>query len=109
MRIRLHPVGPILAGLIVFPWSQAKQVLRGYAETLSSAPDELSMLAVVLPLPDGSPGMFLGPIWSGDPEEGERVMAHLCSLGTPILKQIDRMPYSDLLRIYDSQELSGRN
>src|SRR5918994_7624670 len=35
----LHPVGPqILAGLIVFPFAQAKQVLTGYRQFANAAP-----------------------------------------------------------------------
>jgi FAD/FMN-containing dehydrogenase len=109
MRIALYPVDKVLAGLIVFPWSQTEAVLHGYAEIMSSAPDELSMLAVVLPMANGSPAMFLGPIWSGDPKEGEMVMARLESLGTPILSQVAWMGYSDLLTLYDSQVANGRH
>ncbi|MEI9975811.1 MAG: FAD-binding protein [Ignavibacteriota bacterium] len=90
-----------LAGLIMFPWTQAETVLHGFAEILASAPNELSMLAVVLPMPDGSPAMFLGPIWSGSQEEGKKVMAQLQDLGSPILTQIAPLSYSELLGIYD--------
>ena len=109
MKLRLHPLNQVLAGLIVFPWAQAEQVLRGYAEVVSSAPNELSVLAGVLPMPDGSPAVFLGPIWSGDLKEGERVMSDLQNLGSPVLTQIAPMIYSDLLRTYDSQVLNGRH
>ena len=103
MRIRLHPVSEILAGIILFPWSEARSVLRGYGKMMASAPDELSMLAGALPGPDGSPVIFLGPIWSGRPEERERVIAQLQSLGAPILTQIAPMTYSNLLGIYDAK------
>ena len=109
MRIRLHPVSEILAGIILFPWSEARSVLRGYGEMMASAPDELSMLAGILPGPDGSPVIFLGPIWSGRPEEHERVIAQLQSLGAPILTQIAPMTYSNLLGIYDAQVINGRH
>ena len=49
MRIRLHPVSNVLAGVILFPWSEAETVLRGHAEIMASAPDELSMLAGAIP------------------------------------------------------------
>jgi FAD/FMN-containing dehydrogenase len=109
MKLRLHSVSRVLAGLIVFPWAEAENVLRGFAETLSSASDELSALAVVLPMPDGSPAMFLGPIWSGDLDEGERVMTHLKSLGSPVMTQIAPMSYTELVHTYDSQVRNGRH
>ena len=109
MRIRLHPISEILAGVILFPWSEAQSVLRGYADIMASAPDELSMLAGALPGPDGSLVMFLGPIWSGDREEGEKINARLQGLGTPILTQIAPTSYSNLLGIYDAQVVNGRH
>ena len=40
-EFKLHGVGPeILAGLIVFPFEQAKQVLTQYREFVKSAPEE---------------------------------------------------------------------
>jgi FAD/FMN-containing dehydrogenase len=48
----LHPVGSeILAGLIVFPFSQAKQVLTKYREFVESAPEELNVWVVLRQAP----------------------------------------------------------
>jgi hypothetical protein len=42
-EFQLHGVGAeILAGLIVFPFDQAKQVLTQYREYVESAPEELN-------------------------------------------------------------------
>jgi FAD/FMN-containing dehydrogenase len=44
-EFKLHEVGPeILAGLIVFPFDQAKQVLTRYREFVESAPEELCLI-----------------------------------------------------------------
>ena len=109
MRLRLHPVNEILAGIILFPWSEAESVLRGHAEIMASAPDELSVLVVLAPGQDGSPLVFLGPIWTGDPEKGREFMARLEGLGTPLLSQVGPMSYADLLRLYDAQAAEGRH
>ena len=50
MRIRLHPLSEVLAGLILFPWSEAEAILREFAQIVSSAPDELSIQAGVSPV-----------------------------------------------------------
>src|SRR5262249_33087323 len=43
----LHPVGPvILAGLLVYPFAQAKQVLTKYREFMKSAPEDLNVWGV---------------------------------------------------------------
>jgi len=35
----LHPVGPLLAGLLIYPLGQAREVLQRYRELTSTAPD----------------------------------------------------------------------
>jgi FAD/FMN-containing dehydrogenase len=42
---RLHPVGPVLGGLVIHPLSQAVEVLRFYREFSASQPDELQTWA----------------------------------------------------------------
>ena len=45
-EFRLHPVGPmVLSGLIVHPFARAKELLAGYREVASEAPDELTVWA----------------------------------------------------------------
>ena len=66
MRVRLHPVQEVLAGMISFPLSEAELVLRGYDEVIVSAPEELSVLALMLSAPDGSSVVSLAPMWSGE-------------------------------------------
>jgi len=109
MGIRLHPVTETLAGLIIFPWAEADIVLRGHAAIMSSAPDELSVLAGVLTGADGNPVLFLGPIWTGRRAEGEEYIARLEGLGKPLLSQISPMSLAQLLGIYDAQVVNGRH
>ena len=48
-EFRLFPVGPeIVAGLIVFPFNQARQILNRYREFVNTAPEDLNVW-VVLP------------------------------------------------------------
>ena len=107
MRIRLHPLSKVLAGLILFPWSQAESILRKHAQILSSAPDELSVQAGGLPGPDGNLLMFLVPVWSGDQAQGEEVVARLQNLGTPILTQVAPVNYADVVGLFDDHIVNG--
>jgi len=109
MRIRLHEVPEILAGFILFPWSQACEVLRGHAEIMSGAPDELSVLAGEFTGPDGNPVLFLGPIWTGERAAGEKHIGRLESLGKPTLSQVGPMRLAQLLGLYDAQVMNGRH
>jgi hypothetical protein len=109
MRIGLHEVREILAGFILFPWCQACEVLRGHAEIMSDAPDELSVLAGLLTGPDGSPVLFLGPIWTGERAAGEKHIDRLESLGKPMSSQVGPMSLAQLLGLYDAQVVNGRH
>jgi FAD/FMN-containing dehydrogenase len=109
MRVRLHPVRGALAGMILFPFSQAESVLRGYAEVSASAPDELSVLAVMLSASDGSPVVGLAPMWTGENRQGEEWISRLNRLGTPIMEQVSPTTYASWLAMWDSHTVLGRH
>jgi len=51
-EFQLFPVGPeIVAGLIVFPFNQAKQILTKYRQFVNSAPEELNVWALLRKAP----------------------------------------------------------
>jgi FAD/FMN-containing dehydrogenase len=108
LRIRLHPVRELLAGLILFRWAEAEAVLQGFAEAMASAPDELGAIAGVLSGPDGAPAVFVAPAWSGDRDEGAPFMAALECLGTPLMTGIAPMTYADVLQMFDAHIVDGR-
>jgi FAD/FMN-containing dehydrogenase len=101
-RFRLHPVGLVLAGMVLYPFEQAEQVLRGYRELLASAPDELTVMAGFLTGPDGKPAVFVAPTWSGDLAAGESAVAPLNRLGTPLVNGVAPMPYPEMLRMFEA-------
>lgn len=109
VRVRLHKVGLLLSGVILFPWEDARAVLRGYNEIMSSAPDELSAAAVLATGPEGKPVVILVPTWSGDQGEGQRLIARLQSLGTPLMTRVVPMTYSEMLSTFDAQVVNGRH
>jgi FAD/FMN-containing dehydrogenase len=109
MRIRLHPLRELLAGIILFPWSEAKSVLHGYADIAASAGDEFAVITNILSGPDGDPVVLLAPIWTGDQAPGKQAIAELQRLGSPILAKIGPMTYSDLLRTFDANFVNGRH
>jgi FAD binding domain/Berberine and berberine like len=109
ISVRLHPIGKLLAGLILFPWSEAETVLRGYAEKVASAPDELTVTVCMFSCPSGELLLFLAPTWSGEHSEGEQIIAGLQTLGTPILVRVGPMSCSDLLAMHDTHVVNGRH
>lgn len=107
----LHPVGPeILAGLIVFPFSQAKQVLTQYRQFVQSAPEELNVWAALRkapPLPflpehvHGKEVVILPVFYTGDPIEGEKLIEPLRSFGDACGEHIGIQPYVEWQQAFD--------
>jgi len=103
-EFRLHAVGPdVLSGLIVYPVSAAKSVLRQYREFVAKAPDELSVWAVLRqapPLPflpaevHGKGIIALALLYAGDPKLGEPLIDPLRKFGTPVGEHVGVQPYT---------------
>lgn len=98
---RLHPVGPVLGGLVIYPMNQARSLLRFYHEFTSGAPDELGSLAVLATLPDGTKAAVILLGYNGPVDQGERVLRPLRSFSTPLADQVGPLPYTALQSIVE--------
>jgi hypothetical protein len=107
-RYRLHPVGPVLAGALAYPWAAAGEVLRFHDEFLASAPDELSTVVSLALDPAGQPAVTIAVCWCGTPEDGERVLAPLRAVGPPLADTIGLTSYVDLQSAPDAGFPAGR-
>src|SRR5215469_10161234 len=105
---RLHPVGPVLGGLVIHPLSKAAEVLRFYREFTASQPDELQTWAGILTLPDGDKVVALVPFYVGSLEEGQRLVAPLRRFGSPIGDTVAPLPYVAMQQIFDAAFPPGR-
>jgi len=110
MRLRLHTVPALRSGLVVFPWEQAGAVLAGLSDVLADGPDELTVQSGVLAGPDGAPVVFASPTWSGDDAAaGERALARIDALGTPLVSQLGATTVPQMLAGIDAQFPFGRH
>jgi len=110
-EFQLHPVGPeILAGLIVYPISEAKSVLQQLRTYLASAPSNLNVWTVVRqapPLPflptevHGRPIIALAVFFSGDTAEGQTLIAPLRTFGNPYGEHLGVQPYTRWQQAFD--------
>jgi FAD/FMN-containing dehydrogenase len=110
-EFKLHEVGPeILAGLIVFPFDQAKQVLSRYREFVATAPEELNLWVVLRkapPLPflpeavQGREVLVLVPFYIGDPAQGRKLIEPLLRFGIPHGEHIGSQPYAQWQKAFD--------
>ena len=99
---RLHPVSTVLGGMIVYPRSQALQVLRFYRSFTQSAPEELAAYAGLLYTPEGTPAVAVVACYCGDLTEGEHVLKPLREFGSPLLDGIRSMPFPQMQSLLDA-------
>jgi hypothetical protein len=98
---RLHPIGPMLGGLLLCPLTKAAGFLRLYDDLMAAAPDELGGATVLGTLPDGTKAAVCIPGWSGPIDEGDSLLRPLRTYGPPIADQIGPMPYAALQSIVE--------
>jgi FAD/FMN-containing dehydrogenase len=107
-EFRLHPVSTILGGALLFPLTQAREILAIYRDLAVSAPDELTVGTLITTWHDGTPVIAAALCYCGAVEAGERVIAPLRRLGRPILDAVRPMAYGELQTMFDGTNPPGR-
>jgi FAD/FMN-containing dehydrogenase len=80
---RLHPVGPVLAGILLYPMAKAKEVFRFYCEYVRESPDAFRIDIGLLTAPDGKPAVGILLCYAGAIDEGERLVQPLARIWSP--------------------------
>ncbi len=103
LEYRLHPLGPmVLAGPVVWPLTDAPEILSFLNTFAPEAPDDLGITIttrIAPPMPMlpadhyGKPVVMLLPVWAGDPGAGHGAIAPLLELGSPIAELVRPVPY----------------
>ncbi|MFC8516831.1 FAD-binding oxidoreductase [Streptomyces sp. NPDC057257] len=109
LRVRLHPIGTVLAGMILHPLARAASVLRGYRDIIATAADELTVMTGFFGGPDGQPLVYLLPVWCGDIAEGRRVIDRFDALGKPLAGRVCPQEYAAVLGMFDQVVVDGRH
>jgi hypothetical protein len=108
-EFQLHPVGPVLAGKVVYPMSRAREVLRFYREYTSSVPDELTAYASLMTTPDGLPAIAINLCFCGSLDAGERLVEPVRKFGPPLVDLIRPKSYLKLITQADAGAPDGRH
>ncbi|HEY3522153.1 MAG TPA: FAD-binding oxidoreductase, partial [Candidatus Limnocylindrales bacterium] len=99
-QFRLQPVDLVVGGALALPLTP--DVLTGLVEVAAEAPDELSTITMVMPIPPipmvpaeahGRMAVIVMPVYAGDPEAGRRAIAPFRSIAEPIADLVGPMPY----------------
>jgi FAD/FMN-containing dehydrogenase len=115
-EVDLHPAGTVLAGAVFYEAAQAERILQGYAQRATTAPDELSTQAMLMAAPpapfipqplQGRPIVAILVCYTGDLAQGERVVAPLRQLATPIADVVGPIAYPALFALTQVGTLRG--
>jgi FAD/FMN-containing dehydrogenase len=117
-EFRAHRVGPtVLGGMLVYPWEQARAAFQATRALMAGAPDALTAFAVLVTAPPqapfpaehhGRPVAVVAVAWTGDPDEGDRVLAPLRAGCPPLVDLVAPMPYVALQAMLDETAPHGR-
>jgi len=99
---QLHPVGPVLAGMVIHPIDQARGVLRFYRDFARGCPDEMLAAASLMTSPEGAPVAVIIVSYIGDIAKGEALVAPLRQFGSPLADTIAPTSYAQLNTLFDA-------
>jgi FAD/FMN-containing dehydrogenase len=100
LKLRLHEVGTIVGGMLLLP--ATPEVIRSLIAEAEAAPHELSVIANIMRAPqmplvppeqEGKLVIMVLLAYAGAVDDGERAVAPLRALATPIADTVGPMPY----------------
>jgi FAD/FMN-containing dehydrogenase len=98
---RLHPVGTVLGGLVLYPLDRARDMFAFYRDFTATAPDEVTAYAALVTSPEGVRLSAIFACYAGSLAAGEAVLRPLREFGPPMADLICPMPYVDLQKTFD--------
>jgi FAD/FMN-containing dehydrogenase len=108
---QLHQIGPMVyGGMLVCLPDRGPDVLRFLREYMADAPDDLGLAGAFIsapPEPFVPAEMHFAPVfglvvcWTGDMDEGERVLAPIREVAQPVMDMVEPIPYVALQSMLD--------
>ncbi|MCB0209083.1 MAG: FAD-binding oxidoreductase [Anaerolineae bacterium] len=110
IEYQLHPLESVLAGMVVYPLTNANSVLTFYRDFSSSSPDDVTAYAFLATAADVGPVVMIMAGYFGDnPTAGERLLAPVRQFGPPHVDRIQPMTYADFLEMLAWMMPEGRH
>jgi hypothetical protein len=107
-EFQLHPVGPMLGGILVHRLDKAAATIKFYDAFTQTSPDELGTFVAFATSPEGERVMVIFVSYNGALEAGERALKPLREIGPPLADMIGPMPYVKVQRMMDDAFPAGR-
>lgn len=83
----------VLCGAVVWPIEQARDVLDFYADWHAGLSDDLYVGPAMVTMPDGQGAILMEVVYAGDPAAGERELAPLLQIGSPLQNSVGLNDY----------------
>jgi FAD/FMN-containing dehydrogenase len=105
-----HPVGTVLAGIVLHPSAAAAKAIRRWRDLEAGAPDDSTQGALLFHFPDdpsapaplrGASVVGLGGVYAGPLHDGEKLLRPLREFGPPLADTFQPMPYNAAQRMAD--------
>jgi FAD/FMN-containing dehydrogenase len=107
---RLHPVGQLLGGLLLYPIDDAEAVVSCWREVMDAAPDELACFCQIFRSAfDRREGVAVSVAYFGALEEGRELVRELTDRLTPVSSSVRPMYYAELQEVFGRQPFGLRN
>ena len=112
IEFNLFPLDEVYAGILWYPVDRATEVLKAWRAWTDDLPDAMTSVGRILqfpPIPEipepvrGQSFVVVEAIWSGEPDEGERLLAPLRALG-PVMDTVATIPVEELSRLHMDPE-----
>ena len=112
IEFNLFPLEEVYAGILWYPVDRAAEVLKVWRAWTDDLPDEMTSVGRILqfpPIPEipepvrGQSFVVVEAIWSGEPDEGERLLEPLRALG-PVMDTVATIPIAELSRLHMDPE-----
>jgi hypothetical protein len=105
---RLHPIGQVLGGMVIYPMSNGRAALRLFDDFADTCPDEVSCAGLLLSAPDGAPAVAIAVCYTGPSDKGEAVLAPLTRSLPVMANLLEVQPYTKMQTLFDAAWPPGR-
>ena len=116
-EFELHEIGPEVAfAAVMYPMEEAGELLPVWRDFMEAAPEEITSQAILWTVPEhdafteevrGHDVFVTGPLYAGEPEEGDRSLRPLRELSEPVLDMSGIAPYTFVQTSFDPFYPSG--
>jgi hypothetical protein len=106
LEFRLHDLNSVHGGMMVYPRTSAKDLLRNYRDITSSAPDELTAYAALM-VGDGLPMVAVALCHSGSREDGPAACHRFRLSAPPVADMVGEKRYTEIQSMLDVAPRAG--